>query len=265
MTRFNVAGPAAYETGVGRWSRRLAPLFVDFCGPLAGSVLDLGCGTGILTGRLLRESAVTSVTGIDILPSLIASARDAVRDPRASFGRADAATLSFADCSFHHALSLLVVNFLADRQACVREAMRVTRPGGTVAATVWDLRGGFAYSRFAWDIASAQDAAATAERDALFGTPFLRPGSLAALWADAGLADVRSAALHIDMTYADFADYWQPLTASGQTFARYFAALPPARQAMLRDTVRAAWLVGDDDGPRSYVARAFAVAGRVPA
>src|SRR5512147_1271602 len=90
---------------------------------------------------------------------------------------------------------LLVLNFLEDRPASLREAMRVTRPGGTVSAAIWDMRGGFMYARFAWDIAAALDPAAAAERDKLFRTPFLRPGSLEALWMETGFVGVRRASL----------------------------------------------------------------------
>jgi SAM-dependent methyltransferase len=261
--RFTIAGTDAYEPAVGRWSRRLAPLFADFCAPVAGRVLDVGCGTGILTAELLRRGDVAAVAGIDVSAELVASARAAIPDPRASFQLADAAALPFADASFDHALSLLVVNFLDDRPGSVREAIRVTRPGGTVAATVWDMRGGFVYARLPWDVAAARDPAAAGERDRQLRTRFLRPGSLAALWSDAGLADIRTASLAVDITYADFADFWEPLLASGQTFARYLGALAAPAQAELEAAIRAAYLVGDIDGPRSYAARAFAVAGRV--
>ncbi len=265
MARFAIAGADSYERSVGRWSRRLARPFLDFCGPLAGSILDVGCGTGILTECVLRAPAVRAVAGVDILAPLLERARASTRDPRATFSVADVACLPFPDRSFDHTLSLLVMNFLADRRASVREAMRVTRPGGTVAATVWDMRGGLMYARFAWDIAAALDPVAAQKRDALLRTPFLRPGSLEALWREAGLADVRAASLAVDVTYDDFDDYWQPLSENGQTFSQYYTALPTELQARLRDTVRAAYLVGDDDGPRSFAARAFAVAGRVPA
>jgi len=142
--------------------------------------------------------------------------------------------------------------------------MRVTRAGGTVAATIWDMPGGFMYARFAWDIAAVLDPVAATERDKLFQTRFLRPGSLEALWTESGLIEVRGQSLAIDMTFSDFDDYWQPLLDAGQTFSRYFGALPAAAQSRTYEAVRAAFLVADDDGPRSFAARAFAVAGRVP-
>ena len=264
MNKFSVAGADAYQRGIGRWSRRLAPEFLEFCGPLPGRVLDIGCGTGILTESMLARGDVTGVVGIDINEPLLARARLDIADPRAGFEKVDAAALPFPDDHFDHAVSMLVVNFLEDRAASLREARRVTRRGGTVAAAIWDMRGGFMYARFAWDIAAALDADAAAERDKLFRTRFLRPGSLEALWAEVGLVDVRGQPLAIDMTFSDFDDYWQPLIAAGQTFSKYFGTLSTAAQARTYDAVRAAFLVGDDDGPRSFGARAFAVRGRVP-
>jgi SAM-dependent methyltransferase len=264
MAKFSVAGAQAYERGIGRWSRRLAPEFLDFCEPVSGRVLDVGCGTGILTESLLARAGVTGVVGIDISDPLLAQARAEVADPRASFDRVDAAALPYVGNGFDHALSMLVVNFLDDRPASVREAMRVTKAGGTVAAAIWDMRGGFMYARFAWDIAAALDPAAAAERDKLFHTRFLRRGSLEALWADVGLVDVRGQSLVIDMTFANFDDYWQPLLGTDQTFSKYFGGLSAAARSRTYDAVRAAFLVGDDDSPRSFAARAFAVRGRVP-
>lgn len=125
--RFSVTGADAYERGIGRWSRRLVPAFLDFSGNVAGRVLDIGCGTGILAEALLARGDVTEVVGIDINDPLLERARAAVVDPRAGFERVDAARLPYADASFDHALSLLVVNFLEERKASVREAMRVVQ------------------------------------------------------------------------------------------------------------------------------------------
>jgi SAM-dependent methyltransferase len=231
---------------------------------MTGRVLDIGCGTGILTETLLAGGRATEVVGIDITEPLLARARADMVDPRVRFDAVDAAALPFAGASFDHALSMLVVNFLEDRAASLREALRVTRAGGTIAAAIWDMRGGFMYARFAWDIAAVLDPGAATERDKLFQTRLLRPGSLEALWTQTGLVDVRGQSLLIDMTFADFDDYWQPLLGAGQTFSKYFGALPAAVQARTYEAVRAAFLVGDDDGPRSFAARAFAVSGRVP-
>jgi SAM-dependent methyltransferase len=264
MNKFSVTSAEAYERGIGRWSRRLAPVFLDFCGTTAGRLLDIGCGTGILAESLLARGNVTGVVGIDINEPLLAAARAEIADSRASFHLVNATRLPHASGSFDHALSMLVWNFLEDRSASLREAMRVTRPGGTVSAAIWDMRGGFMYARFAWDIAAVLDPAAAAERDNLFQTSFLRPGSLEGLWMGSGFVEVRSRSLAVDMTFSDFDDYWQPLLGAGQTFSKYFGTLSAPAQSRTYEAVRAAYLVGDDDGARSFATRAFAVTGCVP-
>ena len=94
----------------------------------------------------------------------------------------------------------------------------------------------------------------------MFSGPGVRPGHLTELWRRAGLAGVRETALAIRMEFADFADYWEPTAQSG-LFGAFYRALPPDRQELMRDKVQAAYLVGDPDGPRSFTATAWAVAG----
>ena len=54
--------PDAYEAMMGRWSRQLAPLFIDFVGVRdADKVLDVGCGTGSLTTTLARVSGASKL------------------------------------------------------------------------------------------------------------------------------------------------------------------------------------------------------------
>jgi hypothetical protein len=88
------------------------------------------------------------------------------------------------------------------------------------------MRGGFMYARFAWGVAAVLDPLAATERDKLYKTRFLRPGSLEALWTESGLIDVRAQPLTIDMTFSDFDDYWQPLLDAGHTFSKYIGGLP---------------------------------------
>jgi hypothetical protein len=137
---------------------------------------------------------------------------------------------------------------------------RVARPGGTVAAAVWDFRGGVPHARMAQDTAAALDEGAAAFRARFHAGLGLRPGELAGLWRRMGLSGVREAELTIRMEFAGFADYWGPLS-EGNTFGTCFRELPPERQALIRDKVEAAYLSGEPDGPRSFAATAWAVAG----
>lgn len=258
-------GPVAaetYERSMGRWSRRLAPLLLDFAGAGdAQRILDVGCGTGSLTFAAAERHPGATVTGCDIAEPLLAHARAANPAPdRILVGPGDACDLPYEDGSFDLTLSSLVLMFVPDGGRAVREMVRVTRAGGIVAAATWDFRGGMTQLRMLADTAAALDDGAAAWRARVMSGPGVRPGHLAALWREAGLAAVRETTLSIRMDFADFEDCWTPSTEGG-VFGPVYRAMPPERQALLREKMRAAYLLGDPDGPRSFTATAWAVAG----
>jgi SAM-dependent methyltransferase len=261
----NTFGPLTaddYERSMGRWSRRLAPLFLDFVGgPNGGRVLDVGCGTGSLTFAAAERSPTAEVVGCDIAEPLLARARSANPHPgRVRFEQGDACALPYPDSEFGRVLSGLVLMFVPDGPLAAREMARVARPGGTVAATTWDFRGGTVYHRMVADTAAAVDEAAAAWRERVQRAPGVRPGDLADLWRQAGLSAVREVSLTMRMEFTGFTDFWGSMTRSGQ-FGSFFRTLPPERQRVVRDKVEAAYLTGDPDGPRSFAATAWAVAG----
>ena len=142
------ANPAAYEPFMGRWSARLTPSFLRFAQVKDGQhVLDVGCGTGILSRAIVSYGTTAKVTGVDPLPEYIAFAQNAVPNPRARFevGRAEA--LPFADKAFDAALALLVLQDFTDQVQAVHEMARVTHAGGMVAACIWDFEHGCRCSR----------------------------------------------------------------------------------------------------------------------
>jgi hypothetical protein len=141
---------------------------------------------------------------------------------------------------------------------------RVTRPGGVVAASVWDFRGGLVYQRVFWDTASGIDPAAGAARDRLFATPLATAAGLTALLTKAGLDQVTTGSLTIRMDYQSFDDYWQPLLGGQGPVGTYVASLSEERRALVRARVQLAYLAGGADGLRSMTATAWAVRGRVP-
>lgn len=241
----------------------LAPLILDFArAAQAGErALDLGCGTGSLTFALADRSPAAAVTGCDIAEPLLAHARAANPDPaRIHFDAADARALPYPDGAFDRVLSSLVLMLVPEGERAAREMARVARPGGTVAAAVWDFRGGVVHSRLALDTAAALEPEAAAFRDRFHAGLGLRPGELAAVWRRIGLREVREADLTIRMEFADFADFWCPM-AEGNTFGTMLRGLPEARQALIRERAEAAYRSGDPDGPRSFAATAWAVAG----
>jgi ubiquinone/menaquinone biosynthesis C-methylase UbiE len=254
-----------YELQMGRWSRRLAPLFIDFAGiGRAESVLDVGCGTGNLSRALAQNSEIGSVRGLDFSAVYVDYAQRNNRDPRVDFQVGDACALPFPDASFDHALSMLVLQFIPRTDLAVREMRRVTRPGGTVAAATWDTRGGLVFYRMFFDTVAMLDPQAQARRARAYTRPMTRPGELARAWSEAGLQDVAQDTLTIRMDFSSFADFWAPCEGKDGPIADYVGTLGEEDKARARDAVRQAYLDGDPDGPRSYAATAWTVKGTVP-
>jgi SAM-dependent methyltransferase len=266
MIPFAPVSATAYEQAMGRWSRLLAPPFIDFAGVRSGeAILDVGCGTGSLTFAVAERVAGSTVTGIDALATSLDFARSINPDPgRISFESADARALPFEAGRFDRTLSALVINFIPDTAKAVREMVRVTKPGGTVAAALWDMRGGLPHLRMLFDIAAAIDAQAAQWRNGFLSAPGVRPGALAGLWLDAGLADVEQTNLTVRIQFQAFADFWEPATTA-PVLGSYLRAITDTQRQLVREKLEAAYLCGDPDGPRSFAATAWAVKGTVPA
>ncbi|HEX2012180.1 MAG TPA: class I SAM-dependent methyltransferase [Roseateles sp.] len=262
---FVAADGDGYELSMGRWSRRLAGPFIGFAGlPRGARVLDVGCGTGHLAGVLAADAGMAEVHAIDLAPVYIEHARRHYPQRGISFQVGDACAIDHPDAHFDAALAMLVLHFVPQAERAIAEMCRVTRPGGTVAATVWDARGGFVANRLFFDTAAALDARAGERRARNYTRPMTRPGELVAAWRAAGLVDIAEAVLGIRMEFASFADYWAPYLGGDGPGAEHVRALSDAERERLCEAVRAAYLDGEPDGPRSYAALAWAVRGRVP-
>lgn len=262
---FNASDGDGYELQMGRWSRQLAPLFIEFADVRAGAkVLDVGSGTGVLSAALAANPAIGTIQGVDFAPPYVAHAIRNNQDPRVQFQVGDACDLDFADDSFDHALSMLVLQFVPRVELAIREMRRVTRPGGTMAAAVWDVRGGFVAYRMFFDTAAMLDPAAEERRRRAYVRPLSGPGGLEAAWHRAGLKDVVQDMRTIRMDFACFADCWAPYEGRDGPIADYVATLTPEMKARVRAAVERAYLDGEADGPRSYAATAWVVRGTVP-
>ncbi len=264
---FNARDAANYERLMGRWSRRLAPLFIEHAGIADGEhVIEVGCGTGSLTFTLPQAAKIESLTAIDHSEIYLAAAQAKNHDPRIRIEHGDGAALRFADRSFDRALSMLVLpSVLPQPEQAVAEMRRVTRPGGVVAAAFWDSPGGAVANRMFWDTAAALDAAAAEMRDGTMGRPIYAPGALARVWAEAGLVDIDQRSLMIRMDFAEFADYWGPYASGEGALGAYVATLDNARRDRLERHLREAYLTGRPDGERSFIAVALSCRGVVPA
>ncbi len=258
-------GAEAYEDLMGRWSRRLAGPFIDFVGVRDGdSVLDVGCGTGSLTLALAAKVKVAAATGIDLSEAYVAFARSRSDDERITFETGDACALPYPDSAFDRVLSMLVLNFVPDAAAAAAEMVRVTRPGGVVAAAIWDLRGGFPATQMFWHTAAAMDPVAAEVRARYYSAPYTRPGELAAAWTGFGLRDVVQDYVTIRMDFDGFDDYWRPFLGKTGPAGAYLASLPADRISALQSSLREAYEAGDEDGPRSFTASAWVCRGVQP-
>jgi SAM-dependent methyltransferase len=244
------AASDAYELYMGRWSRRLAPLYAAFAGVQDGErILDVGTGTGGLAASLPR----CEVVGVDPSAAFVEHAAKAI--PSARFEVGDAQALRFADASFDQAMALLVLNFIPDHEKALAEMRRVTRPGGTVSACVWDYGDGMESLRVFWDEAVALDAAASPKHER--NMKLCREDALGALWRKAGLREVRQDALQIEQAFASFRDYWEPFLRGIGPGGAYVASLAEERRRALEKRLRGCF----PDGPFTLRARAWCAKG----
>jgi SAM-dependent methyltransferase len=240
-----------YERFMGRWSRRLAPLFVTFAGVTEGDrVLDVGSGTGALSAAAAAVESVR-VTGIEPSPAYVRYAQEHT-DGRFEVG--DALALPFRDDAFDRTLSMLVLNFVPDAAVALQQMIRVTRPGGVVAAAVWDYGDGMRMLRTFWDAAVALDTGAEPRDERHM--PLCTRGALAELWRTQGLRDVDEQPLTIDMAFASFDDYWQPFLCGQGPAGSYVSSLSDSARHTLESKLRA-------DVELTMRARAWAVRGVV--
>ncbi|HEX3932945.1 MAG TPA: class I SAM-dependent methyltransferase [Nocardioides sp.] len=229
---FDVPGDA-YDRYMGRYSRPLARQFVDLVGVAAGQrVLDVGCGPGILTGPLVERCGAESVAAVDPSPPFVAAARE--RFPGVDVRAAGAESLPFADDTFDAVLAQLVVHFMADPVAGLREMARVGRPDGTVAASVWDNAGTSGPLEDFWRAAAQVDPAVHDEAD-LAGA---REGHLAELAIRAGLRDVSSTSLTVSVRFASFEEWWSPYLLGVGPAGSYVASLDPPARLRLEESCR---------------------------
>ena len=250
---------------MGRWSRLLAPLLVDFTDfPESGRVLDVGSGTGALAFSIARQKVRSHVLGIDPSKEYVeyANSRNPFSD-RVSFEVGDAQQLRFPDAAFQASLALLVFNFIPDPKKALGEVRRVTRSGGRISAATWDYGSGMRMLRVFWDAAVSVNA--TAEKSDEKQMPLCRAGELAELWKQGGLENVHEQPLDITMRFESFADYWDAFLRGQGPAGVYLRGLDGDRVRTLRGEVKRRLALTADDTPFALPARAWAVRGTVPA
>jgi ubiquinone/menaquinone biosynthesis C-methylase UbiE len=258
-------GADGYDQYMGRWSRRLAPLFLDFAGAADGErIIDVGCGTGSLTFLIPARANISAIEAIDYEEQFVEALKQRNTDPRITASQGDACALPFGENQFDRALSMLVLHFVSDPHQAAAEMLRVVRPGGIVAATVWDTFGGMPSQRIFWDTFAAIEPSAIGRRGPALVRPMTFPGEMTRAFIVAGLEQIAEATLTIRMEFASFDDYWLPLINGQGALAAFLSTLPEGVPERVQAGVRQAYLCDQPDGPRSFASVAWAVKGTVP-
>jgi len=255
-------GGDAYEQYMGRWSRRIAPLFLDWLDvPPNQECLDIGCGTGVLSSAILDNCAPGRVVGIDPSEAFVEAARSRVDDRRFECRQGNGEALPYDDGEFTLAVSGLVLNFVGDKARAVAEMTRVVGPDGTVALYVWDYAGHMQIMRYFFDAAIELDDGARKFDDGI-NAPICRPGPLSHLFEAAHLTGIEVEKLDIPAAFESFEDYWTPFLGGTGSAPKYCTSLSPDAQARLKEKLRGRLPTGPD-GEILMAARAWAVRGTV--
>lgn len=247
---------SSYERYIGRWSRRVAPRFLAWLNVPAGRRwLDVGCGTGALSAAILDEGAPVSVVGVEPSEGFLQTAEEHLGG-RVLLRRGSALEIPLEDGSVDVTVSGLVLNFVPDPRAALKEMTRVTGAGGLIAAYVWDYAGKMELIRYLWDAAVELDPEAARMDESHF--PICRPDALRELFESAGLRETEVTAIDVPTRFESFEDYWQPFLHGQGPAPAYVVSLDEAARARLRDRLREI-LPRQADGSIALTARAWAV------
>ncbi|WP_350348847.1 class I SAM-dependent methyltransferase [Agromyces sp. G08B096] len=258
--RFQLGAP--YERYMGRWSRLVAPRFLDWLAAPAGrDWVDVGCGTGVLTEAVLDRCAPASVLGVDPSAGFLETARARLGE-RARLAEGDAAALPLPAAAVDVVVAGLVLNFVPDPGAALAEWRRVVRPAGLVAAYLWDYGDGMCLIREFFDAAVQLDPA-VAELDEGARFRWAKPEPLGRLFGEAFGVDARVGAIEVVARFADFDDYWQPFLGGQGPAPAYVVGLEADHRDALRDLLRRR-LPTAHDGSITLPLRAWAVAVDAP-
>jgi len=232
------ADGAAYERYVGRWSRLVAREFLAWMAIDPGSRwLDVGCGTGALSQAILHAAAPAKLQGVDRSAAYVAFAREQTPDARVCFDVGDAQALPVDTAAYDAVVAGLVLNFFLQPLVALGEMSRAARPGGVVAAYVWDYAGKMQPMRHFWNAAVALNPPAF-DLDEGRRFPLCQPQPLADLFRAAGLHAVAVQAIDVAADFHNFDDYWSPFLGGQGPAPSYTMSLGEEQRAALRERLR---------------------------
>ncbi|OCI98372.1 hypothetical protein A6U85_32310 [Agrobacterium sp. 13-626] len=262
--RYNWADPDVYETFIGRWSEYLASPFLTRANIAPGShVLDVACGTGVLSKALAEAGA--HVIGVDASEGYLEGARRRRSHHNIAYEHGDVRHMRFDTNFFDAAVSTLALDVIPEIEQVVAEMKRVTRPGGVVASAVTQFLGGMPAFDLVINTGAVLETDFATLRSMRTGRRLFWPNGQATLWRKIGLVDVTEIPVVVDCEYASFADYWATFTDGPGSTTSTLMALSDDARGSIEQHVRAGYLVGLPDGPRSFPMMFRVVRGLVPA
>lgn len=248
-----------YEYFMGRWSRLMAPVFLQWLNPPYGLCwLDIGCGTGALSEVISNTCKPASISCIDPSPAFLENVKQRLSN-KADFTIGSASAIPKPDNTFDVIVSGLALNFFPDLPAAFSEMKRVRKKDGMIAAYVWDYAGRMDLLRIFWDAAREVDPQAYKFDEGL-RFPVCNAGKLKESFQQAGLTGIQTASLDIITVFKDFDDYWNPFLGGQGPAPGYLASLKKDQQQELKNNIRKK-LSPAENGSIKLTARAIAVKG----
>lgn len=251
---------AAYERGMGGWSRLAGEIFLDWLAPPPGlGWVDVGCGNGAFTELLVQRAAPREVQGIDPSEAQLRFARERPGARSAVFLEGDAMALPFEAGRFDAAVMALVIFFVPEPAKGLAEMTRVVSPGGIVTAYAWDLLGGgFPFTPILEELRAAGHNPPLPP-----SAPISRMPALRELWQSAGIEAVETREIAVERHFADFEAFWSSSIGGSGSIGPIVARMAPDERERLKAKV-APRLSTDSAGSVTGRGRANAIKGRVP-
>jgi SAM-dependent methyltransferase len=251
-----------YDRYMGRWSSLLARRFLEFVGlDAAERVLDVGSGTGSLTGVVAASTDASWIVGLDPVASFVRAARQRFGGPRVTFERGEVDNLPYPDDDFDATLAQLSFHHFPNARSALNEMVRVTRSGGIVAACEWDSGPDMEMFYILQETLAAVHPRSGAEHSLRH---YARRNALLGHWRARRIEDAEERPLVVSLPFANFDDFWVPFVDGPSNVIRCLNGLSPSIREDFRRALRHRLLDGRPDGPIMLRARAWAVRGRVP-